>query len=44
MGTNHTLGHLFHALAALIVIGWIVMVIRDMRRTQPARVKHKEHR
>lgn len=30
----HSLGHAFHALAALIVIGWIVMVIRDMRRAR----------
>ncbi|MER6748075.1 hypothetical protein ACFW6C_09140 [Streptomyces fungicidicus] len=45
MPTNpHSLGHAFHALAALIVIGWITMVIRDMRRAQPARVKRKEDR
>jgi hypothetical protein len=44
MPTNHTLGHLFHALAALIVIGWIVIVIRDMRMAQSARVKNKESR
>jgi hypothetical protein len=32
--TNHTLGHLCYALAALIVTGWILMVIRDMRRSR----------
>lgn len=30
----HSLGHLFHALAAGIVIAWIGLVIRDMRRAR----------
>jgi hypothetical protein len=44
MNNPHSLGHAFHALAALIVIGWIAMVVRDLRRAQSARVKHKEGR
>jgi hypothetical protein len=45
MPTNpHSLGHLFHALAALIVIGWIVALVRDMRRAMTAQGKHKEDR
>jgi uncharacterized membrane protein YcjF (UPF0283 family) len=32
MDANHTLSLSLHVVAALIVIAWIVMVVREMRR------------
>jgi hypothetical protein len=34
MPTNHTIGHLLHVIAAGIVIGLMIAVIRRMRRAR----------